>query len=77
MTGNLYVLLSLAEGIMSFLPAVGTVAARGSRSVVRRTSHLRAAFVGRVTATVRGMWVGRRRPEAGANAAVEGEALST
>ena len=77
MTGNLYVLLSLAEGIVSFLPAVGTAAARGSKSVVRRTSHLRAVLVDRMSATVRGIRVGRGRTDAGPNTAVEGEALTT
>lgn len=76
MTGNLYVLLSLAEGILSFLPAVGTAAARGSRSVARRTSRLRAALVGTVTATVRGIPSGRKSSNPVADAAVVGEALS-
>ena len=75
MTGNLYVLLSLAEGIVSFLPAVGTAAARGSKSVVRRTSQLRAVLVGRLAATVRVIRMSRKHPESGAYAAVEGEGL--
>lgn len=76
MTGNLYVLLSLAEGILSFLPAVGTAAARGSRSVVHRTSRLRAAMVGTVTATIRGIRAGRTSSARTAEAAVVDEVLS-
>ena len=76
MNGNLYVLLSLAEGIVSFLPAAGTAAVRRSKSIVRRTSHLRAVLIGVVTATVHGMRTARRRSRTVPNAAVAGEGLS-
>lgn len=77
MTGNIYVLLSLAEAIVSFLPAVGPVAARRSRAIARRTSFYRSALIGRVTASVLGTRSGRMRIDAaGPNAACAGEELA-
>ncbi len=77
MTGNLYVLVAIAEAIVSFLPTVGTAAARRSRTVVRRVSNCRTALFTRVTASLREKPAGRTHIDAGGpNAACAGEALS-
>ncbi len=73
MTGNLYVLLGLAEGVVSLLPA----AVHRSKSFVRRTSNRRTALMGRVKASIHGTRAGRRRIDAAeSNAARAGEELS-
>lgn len=77
MTGNLYVLLALAEASMSFLPTVGAAAAHRSRSSLRRTSSCGVALMGRLTVSVPGTRTARRRTRAaGPNAAPPGEALA-
>ena len=77
MTGNIYVLVVLAEAIASLLPAVGPAAARRSRTILRRASSCRTALIDGVTASLRGTRAGRRRTDAAnPNAACAGEALA-
>ena len=76
-TGNLYVLLTLAKGIVSFLPAVGPATVHRSRTIARRTSNYRTALIGMVTASFRRPRAIRRRSDAtGPRAAHATEAVS-
>ncbi len=47
MTGNLHVLLAIAQSIVSFLPAVGPTAARRSRAAFGRVADSLEARSGR------------------------------
>ena len=72
-TGNLYVLLGVAEAIVSLLPS----AVHRSKTFVRRTSNRRTALIGRVKASLHGTLAVRWRIDAsGPNVAAAGEALS-
>lgn len=72
-TGNLYVLLGLAEAIVSHLP----VAVRRSTILARRMSDRRTALIGRMKTSLGGIrGVGRCIDSAGANAARVREALA-
>jgi hypothetical protein len=76
-TGNLYVLVALADAMMSFLPTVGPAAARRSRSILRRLANRRVALTSRVTGSMsRSRAALGRTGVAGPNAAPSGEALS-
>jgi hypothetical protein len=76
-TGNLHVLLALTQAIMSFLPTVGSAAARRSRSIVRWTSDCRNALIERVAASFGDTRIGRTHIDrAGPNTAGAGEVLS-
>jgi hypothetical protein len=46
--GNFSMLVTVAEAILSFLPAVGPATARRSRTILHRTSRVRAALIGRI-----------------------------
>ena len=73
MTGNLYVLLGLAEAIVAHLP----VAVRRSTILARRMSNRRTAPIGRMKTSLGGIrGIGRRIDTAGANAARVREALA-
>lgn len=76
MIGNFSMLLTVAEAILSLLPAVRPAAAHRSRTIVHRTARVRVAMIGRMKDSFPARRSTRLRIDPESNAATVRETLS-